>query len=48
MDDDGFGADDDDEVKIYVILNSDLDIVVPWQPMDVRAELQKLRSKADQ
>lgn len=48
MDDDGFGADDDDEVKVYVILNSDLDIVVPWQPMDVRAELQKLRSKVEQ
>lgn len=42
-DSDGFGGDDDDEVKIAVILNEDLEVVVPWQPMDVSTELKKLR-----
>lgn len=44
-DSDGYGAEDDDEVEIYTILNNDLEVVVPWKPMDVRAELKKLRTK---
>lgn len=43
-DSDGYGADDDDEVVIYTILDTDLNVVVPWQPMDVREELKKLRT----
>lgn len=42
-DEDGFGAEDDEEVRICVILNANLDIVVPWQPMDIRSVLKQLR-----
>lgn len=42
-DEDGFGAEDDEEVKICVILNANLDVVVPWQPMDIRSVLKQLR-----
>lgn len=43
-DSDGYGADDEDEVVIYTILDADLNVVMPWQPMDVREELRKLRT----
>lgn len=43
-DSDGYGADDDDEVVIYTILDTEFNVVVPWQPMDVREELKKLRT----
>ena len=42
-DEDGFGAEDDEEVKICVILNANLDVVVPWQPMDIRSVMKQLR-----
>lgn len=44
-DSDGYGAEDDDEVVIYTILNNNFEVVVPWCPMDVRAVLKKLRTK---
>lgn len=43
-DSDGYGADDDDEIVIYTILDADLNVVMPWQPMDVSEELKKLRT----
>lgn len=42
-DEDGFGAEDDEEVKICVILNTNLDVVVSWQAMDIRSVLKQLR-----
>lgn len=44
-DEDGFGAEDNIEITIYAILNTDLEVVVPWQPMDVKKELEKVRNK---
>lgn len=32
-DEDGFGMEDDDEENIYCIIDSNLRIVIPWQPM---------------
>lgn len=42
-DEDGYGAENDEEIKICVILDSNLNVVVPWQPMDVRSVLKLLR-----
>lgn len=42
-DEDGYGAEDDEEVKICVILNANLDVIVPWQPMDIRSVMKQLR-----
>ena len=33
-DEDGFGMEDNDEEKVYCIINKDLEIIVPFQPMD--------------
>ena len=33
-DEDGFGMEDNDEEKVYYVINTDLDIIVPFQPMD--------------
>ena len=33
-DEDGFGMEDNDEEKVYCVINTDLDIIVPFQPMD--------------
>lgn len=43
MDEDGFGMEPDSEENIYCIINSDLEIVVPFKPMDTRAVLEKFR-----
>jgi len=43
MDEDGFGMEPDSEENVYCIINTDLKIVVPFQPMDVRAVLEKFR-----
>ncbi len=32
-DEDGFGMEDNDEENIYCVIDSDLRIVIPWQPM---------------
>ena len=32
-DEDGFGMENDDEENIYCIIDSNLRIVIPWQPM---------------
>ena len=41
-DEDGFGMEDSDEEKIYCIINKDLEIIVPFQPMnDVKEILRK-------
>lgn len=41
-DEDGFGMEDNDEEKIYCIINKDLEIIVPFQPMnDVKEILRK-------
>ena len=41
-DEDGFGMEDNDEEKVYCIINKDLEIIVPFQPMDnVRGMLKK-------
>lgn len=42
-DEDGYGAEDDVEITICVILDSNLNVVVPWQPMDARSVLKQLR-----
>lgn len=43
MDEDGFGMEPDSEENIYCIINSNLEIVVPFKPMDTRAVLEKFR-----
>ena len=41
-DDGGFGADDNGEENVYCIINTDMEIVVPFRPMDdVREELRR-------
>lgn len=41
-DEDGFGMDDNDEEEVYCIINKDLEVVVPFQPIDdVNAALEK-------
>lgn len=43
-DSDGYGGDDNDEVVIYVILNADLEVIQPWQPIsNIREILSQLR-----
>lgn len=42
-DEDGYGAEDDEEIKICVILDSNLNVVAPWQPMDISFVLKLLR-----
>ena len=40
-DSDGFGGDDNDEEDAYCVINRNLDIILPFQPMkDVRAVLE--------
>lgn len=42
-DGDGFGMEDNDEEKVYCIINANLEIIVPFQPMDdVKSVLQKI------
>ncbi len=41
-DGDGFGMEDNDEEMVYCVLNKDLEIIVPFQPMeDVKEVLKK-------
>lgn len=40
-DEDGFGGEDNSEEKAYCIINRDLEIVVPFQPMDDVGEVLK-------
>lgn len=41
-DEDGFGMEDNDEEKVYCIINKDLEIIIPFQPMDdVKEVLRK-------
>lgn len=41
-DDGGFGADDNGEENVYCIINTDMEVVVPFRPMaDVREELRR-------
>ena len=43
-DEDGFGAESNKEERAYCIINSDLKVLVPFQPMDdVKALLKKYR-----
>lgn len=44
MDEDGFGMEPDSEENIYCIINSDLEIVVPFKPMDVSTVLEQFRN----
>lgn len=45
-DEDGFGIEDNEEEKVYCIINKDLEIIVPFQPMeDVKEMLKKHESK---
>jgi hypothetical protein len=45
-DEDGFGAEDNDEEVVYCVINTDLEIIVPFQPMaDVREVLKELSSQ---
>ena len=45
-DEDGFGMEDNDEEKAYCIINKDLEIIVPFQPMDdVEEILRKYEKK---
>lgn len=42
-DDDGYGSEDNDEEVVYCIINKDLEIVVPFQPMiDVKMRLKEV------
>lgn len=43
-DSDGYGAEDNEEEVAYCIINRDLEIIVPFQPMmNVRQVLEKLK-----
>ena len=45
-DEDGFGMEDNDEKKVYCIINKKLEIIVPFQPMnDVEEVLKKYGKK---
>lgn len=45
-DSDGFGMEDNDEEEVYAIINTDLEIVEPFRPIeDVKAYLDELREK---
>ena len=47
-DEDGFGMEDNDEENAYCIINKDLEIIVPFQPMDdVKEMLKKYALEAD-
>lgn len=49
-DEDGFGMEDDDEENIYCIIDSDLRIVIPWQPMtdeEMAANMRKARDRQE-
>ena len=44
MDEDGFGMENNNEEAVYAIVNMDLEIVVPFQPIkNVDAYLRSLR-----
>ncbi|WP_455585996.1 hypothetical protein [Bacteroides sp.] len=44
-DEDGFGMEDNDEEEVYCVINTDLEIIVPFQPMDdVKSVLRKIAS----
>ena len=45
-DENGYGMEDDDEENIYCIINSDLRIVIPWQPMTEGQMAAKMREAA--
>ena len=42
-DEDGFGMEDDNEENIYCIIDSNLRIVIPWQPMTDKEMAVKMR-----
>lgn len=42
-DEDGFGMEDDEEENIYCIIDSNLRIVIPWQPMTDEEMAAKMR-----
>ena len=44
-DEDGFGMEDNDEEKAYCIINKDLEIIVPFQPMDDVEEILRKYEK---
>lgn len=44
-DEDGFGMEDNDEENAYCIINKDLEIIVPFQPMDDVEEMLKKYEK---
>ena len=47
-DEDGFGMEDDEEENIYCVIDSNLRIVIPWQPMtdeERAANMRKAREK---
>ena len=44
-DEDGFGMEDNDEENAYCIINKDLEIIVPFQPMDDVKEMLKKYEK---
>lgn len=45
-DEDGFGMEDNDEEKVYCIINKKMEIIVPFQPMnDVEEMLKKYGKK---
>ena len=45
-DEGGFGGDSNDEEKVYCIVNTDFDILVPFRPMkDVKEELRRVAEK---
>ena len=43
-DEDGFGADDNEEEKVYCVINTDLEIIVPFRPVEnVSRLLEEMR-----
>lgn len=42
-DEDGFGMEDNEEENIYCIIDSNLRIVIPWQPMTDKEMVSKMR-----
>ena len=48
-DSDGYGMRDNGEVKVYGVMNENLEFVVPFRPMpEVKALLQQLREQYKQ
>ena len=46
-DEDGYGMEDNEEENVYCIIDSNLRIVIPWQPMTDGEMAEKMREARD-